>query len=186
VWLDPARTSPYKFFQFWLNTDDRDVERLLRFFTFLSVEEIAALSEELARDPGKRTAQRRLAEDVTARVHGAETVRSVTEASRLLFGGTDLRAAAPEALAVLAGELATVKLPRAELEGLSVVDALVRAGLATSKSDARRGIQGKGFLVNGEAIAAPERTLAATDLLHGRWVMLQKGKRNHALVDVEG
>jgi tyrosyl-tRNA synthetase len=186
VWLDPARTSPYKFFQFWLNTDDRDVERLLRFFTFLSVEEIAALSEELARDPGKRTAQRRLAEDVTARVHGAETVRSVTEASRLLFGGIDLRAAAPEALAVLAGELATVKLPRAELEGLSVVDALVRAGLATSKSDARRGIQGKGFLVNGEAIAAPERTLAATDLLHGRWVMLQKGKRNHALVDVEG
>jgi tyrosyl-tRNA synthetase len=186
VWLDPARTSPYKFFQFWLNTDDRDVERLLRFFTFLSVEEIAALSEELARDPGKRTAQRRLAEDVTARVHGAETVRSVTEASRLLFGGTDLRAAAPEVLAVLAGELATVKLPRAELEGLSVVDALVRAGLATSKSDARRGIQGKGFLVNGEAIAAPERTLAATDLLHGRWVMLQKGKRNHALVDVEG
>jgi tyrosyl-tRNA synthetase len=184
VWLDPARTSPYKFFQFWLNTDDRDVERLLKFFTFLSVEEIAALLEEQARDPGKRPAQRRLAEDVTARVHGADTVRSVVEASRLLFGGTDLRAVGAEVLRVLSQELPIVSLARAELEGLSVLDALVRAGLATSKGDARRGIQGRGFLVNGETVAAPERTLGAGDLLHGEFVMLQKGKRNHALVVV--
>ena len=72
VWLDPAKTSPYKFFQFWLNTDDRDVERLLKFFTFFSLEEIAALMAEQARDPGKRAAQRRLAEEMTARVHGAD------------------------------------------------------------------------------------------------------------------
>ncbi len=186
VWLDPARTSPYKFFQFWLNSDDRDVERLLKFFTFLSVEEIAALLAEQAKDPGKRPAQRRLAEDVTARVHGADTVRSVIEASRLLFGGTDLRAAGRDVLGVLAEELPVVKLARAELEGLSVLEALVRSGLASSKGDARRGIQGKGFLVNAEVIAAPERTLGAADLLHGAYVMLQKGKRNHALVVVEG
>ncbi len=186
VWLDPARTSPYKFFQFWLNADDRDVERLLKFFTFLSVEEIAALLAEQAKDPGKRPAQRRLAEDVTGRVHGAGTVRSVIEASRLLFGGTDLRAAGRDVLGVLAEELPVVKLARAELEGLSVLDALVRSGLASSKGDARRGIQGKGFLVNAEVIAAPERTLGAADLLHGAYVMLQKGKRNHALVVVEG
>jgi tyrosyl-tRNA synthetase len=184
VWLDPARTSPYKFFQFWLNTDDRDVERLLRFFTFLPLEEISALLAEQARDPGKRPAQRRLAEDVTARVHGAAAVRSVVEASRLLFGGTELRAAGAEVLRVLSAELPVVRLARGELDGLSVLDALVRAGLATSKGDARRGIQGKGFLVNGEVIAAPERSLGAADLLHGEFVMLQKGKRNHAMLVV--
>jgi tyrosyl-tRNA synthetase len=186
VWLDPARTSPYQFFQFWVNADDRDVERLLNYFTFFPVEEIAALLDAQARDPGKRPAQRRLAEEMTARVHGAATARAVVEATRILFGGTDLRAAGADVLAVLARELPTLRLPRAELDGLAAVDALVRAGLATSKGDARRGIAGKGFLVNGETIAAPERTLGAADLLHGSYVMLQKGKRNHALVVVEG
>ncbi len=186
VWLDPAKTSPYKFFQFWVNTDDRDVERLLKFFTFFALEEIAALMAEQARDPGKRPAQRRLAEELTARVHGEATARSVVEATRVLFGGTDLRAAGAEVLRVLAGEIPAARLPRAELEGLSVLDALVRVGLATSKGDARRGIQGKGFLVNGETVTAPERTLGAGDLIHGGYVMLQKGKRNHALLVLEG
>jgi tyrosyl-tRNA synthetase len=112
--------------------------------------------------------------------------RSVVEASRLLFGGTELRAATADVLRVLAQELPVATLPRAEVVGMSVLDALVKVGLATSKGDARRGIQGKGFLVNGEPIAASERTLAAEDLLHGGWVMLQKGKRNHALLVVEG
>ena len=122
---------------------------------------------------------------MTARVHGEDTARAVVEASRLLFGGLDLRAAGAEVLQVLSRELPVVKLPRAELEGLSVVDALVRAGLASSKSDARRGIAGKGFLVNGETVAAAERTLSAADALHGAYVMLQKGKRNHALIVLE-
>lgn len=185
VWLDPAKTSPYKFFQFWLNTDDRDVERLLKFFTFFPLDEIAALMADQARDPGRRAAQRRLAEEMTARVHGAETAASVVAASRVLFGGTDLRDAGADVLRVLSGEIPAVRLPRAELEGLSVLDALVRAGLASSKGDARRGIQGKGFLVNGEVVAAPERALGAADLLHGAFVMLQKGKRNHALLVVD-
>jgi len=186
VYLDPARTSPYKFYQFWLNSDDRDVERWLRFFTFFSMEEIAAVMAEQARDPGRRTAQRRLAEEMTTRIHGQETAASVVAASRLLFGGTDLRAAPAEVLRVLSQELPSVRLPRAELVGLPVLDALVRSGLASSKGDARRGIQGKGFLVNGEAIAAPERALGEADLLHGAYVMLQKGKRNHALLVAEG
>src|SRR5512138_789753 len=113
VWLDPAKTSPYKFFQFWLNTDDRDVEKLLKYFTFFPVAEIAALLEEQARDPGKRPAQRRLAVEMTSRVHGAEVARSVVEASRLLFGGTDLRAAGADVLRVLSQELPSVKLARA-------------------------------------------------------------------------
>jgi tyrosyl-tRNA synthetase len=186
VWLDPARTSPYQFFQFWVNTDDRDVERLLKFFTFFPLGEIAALMAEQARDPGKRPAQRRLAEEMTARVHGKDVAASVVEATRVLFGGTGIRSVAPGVLGVLAGEIPSVKVARAELEGLAAPDALVKVGLATSKSDARRGIAGKGFLVNGETIAAPERTLGAADLLHGKYVMLQKGKRNHAMIVVEG
>jgi tyrosyl-tRNA synthetase len=186
VWLDPARTSPYKFFQFWVNADDRDVTRLLRYFTFFPLEEIDALLAEQARDPGKRPAQRRLAEEMTARVHGPATARAVVDASRVLFGGTELRATSAEVLGVLAGEIPAARIPRGELEGLSVLDALVKVGLASSKGDARRGIQGKGFLVNGETVAAPERTLGAGDLLHGAYVMLQKGKRNHALLVVEG
>ncbi len=185
VWLDPAKTSPYRFYQFWLNTDDRDAERFLKFFTFFPLEEIAAIVAEQARDPGRRPAQRRLAEEMTARIHGADVARSVVEASRILFGGTDLRAAGAEVLRVLSQEVPAVRVARAELEGLPVVDALVRAGLATSKGDARRGIQGKGFLVNGEPVAAPERTLGPADLLQGGYVMLQKGKRNHALLVVE-
>ena len=186
VWLDPEKTSPYKFFQFWLNTDDRDAERFLKFFTFFPLDQIAAVMAEQARDPGKRPAQRRLAEEMTARIHGAGTVRSVVEASRVLFGGGELRAVGADVLRVLAQELPLLRLPRAELEGLAAVDALVRSGLASSKGDARRGIQGKGFLVNGEPIAAPERTLGASDLLHGSYVVLQKGKRNHALLVLEG
>jgi len=186
VWLDPARTSPYQFFQFWVNADDRDVERLLKFFTFFPLEEVAALLAEQARDPGKRPAQRRLAEELTARVHGKDVAASVLDATRVLFGGSELRAVAAGVLGVLAGEIPSVRLPRAGLVGLSAVDALVRVGLATSKSDARRGIAGKGFLLNGEPIPAPERALGAADLLHEKYVMLQKGKRSHALLVVEG
>jgi len=186
VYLDPARTSPYRFYQFWLNSDDRDVERWLKFFTFFPVAEIAALVAEHARDPGKRVAQRRLAEEMTGRIHGPEVTRGVVEASRILFGGTDLRSAGPEALGVLAGEIPTASLTRAELEGLTAADALVKSGLATSKGDARRGIQGKGFSLDGETIAAPDRKLGAADLLAGRYVLLQKGRRNYALLVVEG
>ncbi len=186
VWLDPEKTSPYKFFQFWLNTDDRDVERCLKFFTFFPLEEITAVMAEQARDPGKRPAQRRLAREMTARIHGAEAARDVVEASRLLFGGVPVREAGPAVLEVLSRELPVVRIARGELEGLPVLDALARSGLASSKGDARRGIQGKGFLLNGETIAAPERTVTGSDLLHGRYVMLQKGKRNHALLVAEG
>jgi tyrosyl-tRNA synthetase len=184
VWLDPARTSPYRFFQFWLQTDDRDVERCLRFFSFAPLPEIAAVLEEHGRDPGKRVAQRRLAAEMTARIHGEAAARGVEAASRLLFGGTDLRAAGPEVFQALAGEIPTARLAPGELEGITVAEALVKAGLATSKGDARRGIQGNGFSLNGGSPGAADRKLGAADLLHGRWVMLQKGRRAYALLAV--
>jgi tyrosyl-tRNA synthetase len=186
VWLDPARTSPYRFFQFWLNTDDRDVERLLNFFTFLPAEEIAAAMAAHAADPGQRRAQRRLAQDITARVHGADTTDRVIAASAILFGGTDLRTADAGVFEVLAGEMPTTALPAGMLDtGLPLVDALVTAGLASSKSDARRGIQGKGYAVNGEKTGDVERTLTSGDLLADGYVLLQKGKKNYALLKAE-
>jgi len=185
IYLDPQKTSPYRFFQFWVNSDDRDVERWLRYFTFFPMEEIRGVMEEQARDPGKRPAQRRLAEEMTQRIHGEAVLRNVQEAAKVLFGGTALRDVSAEVLALLSKELPSVRLARAELDGLPVLDALVKSGLASSKGDAKRGIQGKGFLVNGEVVAAPERTLGAGDLLHGKFVMVQKGKRNHALLVVD-
>ena len=182
VWLDPAKTSPYRFYQFWLNSDDRDVERLLRFFTFLELEEIATLLAAQAGDPGKRVAQRRLAQDLTARVHGAATAESVVRASGLLFGGLALAEAGPEVFEVLATEVPTVTLPRTEVIGLGIVDALVRVELAASRGEARRGLAQKGFSLNGQPLTDPDRLLGAADILAGGYLMLQKGKRNYALI----
>jgi tyrosyl-tRNA synthetase len=183
VWLDPARTSPYRFFQFWLNADDRDVERLLKFFTFLPLDDIKAVMAQQAADPGSRPAQRLLARDITTRVHGEATVERVTRASGILFGGSDLRDADAGVFQVLAGEVPTADLPRGALDGgLPLVDALVAAGLARSKSEARRGIEGKGFAVNGEKVGDVDRRLTDADLLDGGHVLLQKGKKNYALL----
>jgi tyrosyl-tRNA synthetase len=185
VWLDPAKTSPYRLYQFWLQTDDRDVERCLKLFTFFPLEEVTSIMAEQARDPGRRVAQRRLAEEMTTRIHGADTARGAAEASRLLFGGQDLRSTGAGALEVLSQEIPTARLARSELEGMAVVDALVRAGLASSKGDARRGIQGNGFSLNGDPVAAADRRLGPDDLLAGRYVMLQKGRKSYALLVVE-
>jgi len=184
VWLDPGKTSPYRFYQFWLNTDDRDVAGWLRLFTFMELPEIEALLAEQAKDPGRRAAQRRLALEVTSRVHGAETAERVIAASAILFGGQPLVAASAEVLEVLEGEVPTAPLVLAELgKGVSLVDALVTAGLASSRADAKRGVEQKGFSVNGEA-AASGRSLGEEDLLAGRYIVLQKGKKNYAMLVV--
>jgi tyrosyl-tRNA synthetase len=185
VWLDPARTSPYQFYQFWLNIDDRDAERCLKLFTFLPLEEIAALMAAQAAEPGRRPAQRRLAEDVTARVHGEATVRRVVAASQVLFGGTDIRSADPGVFEVLGREIPYARVPAETLRaGASAVDLLVAAGLAASKGEARRGLQGRGFSLNGVAIAEDLKA-GSEDLLGGRWLLLQKGKKHFALIEVE-
>lgn len=184
VWLDPKKTSPYRFYQFWLNTDDRDVAGWLRLFTFMELEEIDTLLAEQAKDPGRRAAQRRLALEVTSRVHGAATAEGVMAASAILFGGQPLVAASAEVLEVLEGEVPVSSLALADLStGVPLVDALVTAGLASSKADAKRGVEQKGFSVNGE-VAAPGRSLGEADLLAGRYVVLQKGKKNYAMLVV--
>jgi tyrosyl-tRNA synthetase len=175
VWLDPARTSPYQFYQFWVNTDDRDVERYLKLFTFLRLDRIATALAEHVGDPGRRVAQRLLAKEVTTMVHGEEAAAQAIETAAAMFGGGG-------------GDLSRAELPerivsRSELPGeIPIVDLLVASGLASSKGDARRGIQGRGFYLNDQAIDAVDLTLDEDDLQGPsgrRFVILRKGKKNY-------
>ena len=175
VWLDPARTSPYQFYQFWINTDDRDVERYLKLFTFLRLDRIDATLAEHAADPGRRVAQRLLAREVTATVHGEEAAAQAVETAAAMFGGGG-------------GDLSRAELPerivsRSELPGeIPIVDLLVASGLASSKGDARRGIQGRGFYLNDQAIEGVDLTVGEDDLQgpsDRRFVILRKGKKNY-------
>ena len=174
VWLDAERTSPYQFYQFWVNTDDRDVERYLKLFTFLRLDHIAAAMADHARDPGRRTAQRLLAREVTATVHGMDAAEQAVRASEALFGGDLDLGALPE--------MPTRAVARAEVLERPILDALLASGLASSKADARRGIEGRGFYLNGQAIERVDATLRPDDL-HGPaeepFVILRKGKKNY-------
>ena len=184
IWLDPAKTSPYAFHQFWLQVDDADIERLLKFLTFIPLDEIGTLMEQHDADRAQRIPQRRLADDVTARVHGRVAAQSATDAARILFGGGDVREAGAATLAMVSGEVTTAVLGPGELDqGIAIADALVRAGLATSKGEARRGLTAGGFSVNG-AVADETRTITTADLLPGRVVLLRKGKKNWAALHI--
>ncbi|HEX6433337.1 MAG TPA: tyrosine--tRNA ligase [Gemmatimonadales bacterium] len=180
IWLDPAKTTPYQFYQFWINTDDRDVERYLKLFTFLPLETLAEALSEHARDPGKRIAQRLLARDVTSRVHGEAAAEEAIRTSAVLFGGN--RSAGGLASHALP-EMPTRRVSRSELGGrLPVVDLLVASGLASSKAEARRGIQGKGFYLNDEPIQAVDLQVDETQLQgppDSRFIILRKGKKNY-------
>jgi tyrosyl-tRNA synthetase len=177
IWLDPARTSPFRFYQFWLNTDDRDVERYLKLFTFLRLERIAATMAEHSADPGRREAQRVLAREVTATVHGPAAAEAAIQTSAALFGGGS------ELTADAIADMPERRISRADLpDGLPVVEVLVASGLASSKSDARRGILGKGFYLNGHPIDDVELRVGE-DAFQGppgeRFVILRKGKKNY-------
>jgi tyrosyl-tRNA synthetase len=180
VWLDPDKTSPYHFYQFWVNTDDRDVERYLKLFTFLRLDRIAAAMEEHARDPGKRIAQRLLAREVTATIHGEAAADGAVATSEALFrGGAE---AAP-------ADMPERRVSRSNLKrGLHIIDLLVASGLATSNADARRGIQGKGFYLNGAPIEDVDLQVengALQGPSDAPFVILRKGKRNYVRLVVE-
>ena len=184
VWLDPAKTPPTSFYDFWLNSDDRDVERFLRIFTFLPTDEVASLLGEHAADPGARLAHRRLAWEVTAMVHGEEVANEVVATKQALFGSRGGEGTVGlDALLVAIPEGNRAPVTSAELDaGLSLVDALVRTGLASSKADARRGIQGKGFYVGDEQVADVDRRLGPADLRDGSHVLLRKGKKSYGVL----
>ncbi|HZA44186.1 MAG TPA: tyrosine--tRNA ligase [Rubrobacter sp.] len=186
VWLDPARTSPYQFFQHWMQTDDRQVREFLAKFTLLPLTEVDAIAAHHLEHPERRAGQRRLASEVTRLVHGEEAAVAAAQAAAVLFGGSPLEAG-PGALAAVAAEVPTAPLPSpAELEeGADLVPLLVESGLATSKGDARRALDQGAVSVNGVKVG-PDSTLGAADVLHGRYVLLRKGKRNYALLVNDG
>ncbi|MFF1352875.1 tyrosine--tRNA ligase [Streptomyces sp. NPDC058297] len=182
VWLDPELTTPYAFYQFWLNADDRDVSKFLRIFSFKSLEEIEDLERQTEERPQARAAQRALAEELTTLVHGADQCAAVIAASKALFGQGDLGELDEATLAAALSEL-----PHAKVDALGpVVDLLAEVGLVASKSAARRTVKEGGAYVNNVKVAAEDAVPAADELLHGRWLVLRRGKKNLAAVEVVG
>jgi tyrosyl-tRNA synthetase len=192
VWLDARRTSPFRFYQFWINADDRDAGRYLRFFTLLSREEIETLEAAMAARPEEREAQASLAFDVTARVHGDHEARTARDVSRVLFD----RKADPRAFSVAVHERLREEIPFRRLSGrdasatggddiqVSVLDMLVETGLSKSKGDARRLLQQGAVTVNGRRLGADEQSISVTEAVHERFFLLRKGARDIALVEL--
>lgn len=181
VWLDPEMTSPYAFYQFWVNADDRDVTRYLRYFSFRSREELEALEKETAERPAARGAQRALAEELTTLVHGAEETRQAVAASQALFGRGSLDELAPETLRAALTEAGLVQLSG----DLPDVAGLLRdAGLVGGLKEARRVITEGGAYVNNTRVTDVDATVDPADLLHGRYLVLRRGKRSFAGVEL--
>jgi tyrosyl-tRNA synthetase len=180
LWLDPAKTSPYQFQQHWMQLDDREVDEQLKFFSLRSLTEIEDLLVAHRDAPERRIAQRALADDVTTIVHGAPAARAASEAAEVLFGGDPVDASAA-ALDTIAGEVPTSRVAPEDLG--DVIDLLVGTGLATSRSDARRLVQQRSVRANDQVVTA-DWSADGVELLHGRYLLLRKGRRTFHLVEV--
>lgn len=190
VWLDPRYTSPYKFYQFWLNVSDADAEKYLKIFTFLSKEEIEDLVKEHAENPGARPLQKRLAKEVTVMVHSEKDYQAAVEASQILFSnsaGEALKALDEQTLLDIFDGVPRFSLPKAELEaGIPVLDLLaVKTQVFPSKGEARKMVQGGGVSINKEKLTDPAAVIDANSLLGGKYIHVQRGKKNHFLLVAE-
>jgi len=183
IWLDPVRTSPFKFFQFWLNSDDRDVITYLKFFTFLERPAIEALEAATKTAPEKREAQRVLARDVTTLVHGGDQAARAENASAVLFGEDIATLPADDVLAVFE-DVPSTELPGETFdgEGIGVVDLIARVQLAPSKGEARRLVQSGGVYVNNRRVSDPQTRITRGEAIEGRLLVLRKGQKQNHLV----
>lgn len=189
VWLDPTRTSPYKFYQFWLNASDADVSNYIRIFTLLGKEEIEALETEHQKDPSKRVLQKRLAQDITARVHSKEDMETAIKASEILFGKStdnDLKGLSENTLLDIFDGVPQGTIDRTVIEaGLSITEALVKSGFLASNGEARRALQENSIQVNKMKADADMRLTNAHEL-SGNLILLQRGKKNYFLLKIKG
>jgi tyrosyl-tRNA synthetase len=183
VWLDAEMTSPYAFYQFWLNADDRDVVSLLKYFTFLDREAIEDLAAQTEEAPYRRAAQRTLADEVTTLVHGAEETERIKAASAALFGTGELTALDGGTLGAALREAGAVQVKRAE-QLPTVVELLAETGLVGSKGAARRTVAEGGAFLNNVRVEDPEHRPGAEDLIGGSWLVIRRGKKNLAGVEV--
>ena len=183
VWLDVNRTSIYQFYQFWVRVDDRDVVRYLKYFTFLSRDEVEELASQHEAEPHARIAHKALAREVTALVHGEEAVTEAIRASEILFGG-ELEGITEATFREVAGEVPTCELSTDRFggEGLWLPELLHEAGLAQSRGQARKDVKGGGVYVNGKRIDDEQHKLTTSDLMFGKYILLRRGKRNYAVV----
>ena len=186
VWLDPAKTSVYKFYQYWIRTDDRDVVRYLKFFTFASQEEITALEQQHTANTGARAAHKALAKAATDLVHGPAATAEAMRASEILFGG-ELAGIPESTFGEIVGEVPTKELVRSQLNGagLLLVEVLVLSGLSASKGQARKDVEGGGVYINNIREPSPQRAIKADDLLFGKHLLLRKGKRNYVVLSAK-
>jgi tyrosyl-tRNA synthetase len=181
VWLDPQRTSPYQFRQFWIQTGDDMAGTYLKMLSLEPLGELEALIEAHRAAPERRLAQRALAAEMTRLVHGPEAEARAAEAADVLFGG-DPTAASAEALEVVAAEVPTIVRASSEIGDL--VALLTATGLATSNGDARRNLQQGTYKVNGRPLTPADQGLEDVEPLHGRWLLLRRGRTGHALVEI--
>lgn len=187
VWLDPKRTSPYKFYQFWLNVTDDDAKRYIRIFTSLTQEEILALEKEQEEAPHLRALQKRLAQELTVMVHSQEDYEVAVAASNLLFsnGGADeLRAFDEQTLLQIFESVPAFQVARTDFDANGKAVDMLAEGIGISKGEFRKLAQGGGISVNKQKLAAFDQQLTADDLIHGKYLIVQKGKKNYFLVTV--
>jgi len=185
IWLDPALTSPFRFYQFWINTDDRDAVQYLKSFTWLTREEIGELEEKLRVAPQEREAQKRLAREVTRMVHGDDALAKAERATAVLFGA-EIAELEPVEVRDIFADVPSVEIEKDRLEGdgLPMADLLVAAGLVPSKGEARRAIQGGGIYLNNSRVAEDKKTATLADALGGELIVLRKGRKEYRLVRV--
>src|SRR5256884_701727 len=183
VWLDPKLTSPYRFYQFWLNTDDRDVIGYLKFFTWLSREEITDLEASVRAEPEKRTAQRELARQVTAMMHGQTELEKALRASEVLFGKEISGLSVDDILEIFA-DVPSTELEKSKLDGFTLGDALVLSGLAPSKGEAKRLVQGGGIALNNVRSDEVRKLISSSDFIDDRVLVLRKGAKHYHLIRI--
>ena len=186
IWLDPKRTSVYRFYQFWINADDRDVIRYLKYFTFLTQAEIAALEKQHTENPAARVAHKALAKAATDLIHGEHATMEAIRASEILFGG-ELAGISETTFNDIIGEIPTKEIERARLDGtgLPFVDLVVHSGLSASKGQARKDIEGGGAYLNNVREANFQRAVTFKDLQFAKHLLLRKGKKNYVVVTVK-
>jgi tyrosyl-tRNA synthetase len=187
VWLDPNRTSPYRFYQFWINTADEDALRFLGLFTLLKRDEVERITEAAGAEPAARHAQRALAEDVTRRVHGESGLAHARQATAAFFGG-ELEGLTADEIGDIFADVPSGEVERDRLSGagIAVVELLAESDLAPSKGEARRAVQGGGIYVNGKRVDGVDARVTLDDPFEGRFLVLRKGKKNYQLMRVVG
>jgi tyrosyl-tRNA synthetase len=182
VWLDPEKTTPFEFYQFWLNTADDDVEKMLKFFTFLPEDEIDELVAETKTDAAARKAQRRLAEEVTEFVHGKAALETAEKMTDVLFGNADVASLSTDDVAALAGNVPTFEIGN---EPVGILDLVVAAGLETSKTRARESVTNGAIRINGEQIKDVETIINPKAAFDGKYVIVKRGKKKWAVGKVQ-